>query len=280
MNSQFALTLLVLMAFAANSILCRLALAGELIDPASFTLVRLISAALTLYILVLIRTGTKPVGVLESGSWFSAIALFIYAGGFSVAYQWLDAGTGALILFASVQFSMVALNLIAGQTFKPLEWFGMAIALAGFVYLVLPGVTAPPALGAALMSIAGIAWGVYSIKGKGSKNATHDTMANFIRTLPLAVCLLPFVSLTQLDMAGLLYAIASGAIASGLGYALWYKVLPSLEPSIAAVSQLSVPVIATLGGVILLGETLDYRLTLSSLVILGGIGLVIHSQRK
>lgn len=273
-------TLLALFAFAANSVLCRIALAQGLIDPANFTAIRLVSAAITLTCLVIWNAKGDLSNLVRAGSWSSGIALFVYAAGFSYAYVWLSAGSGALILFASVQFSMITFNLIRGHVFTRLEWLGMSTALSGFIYLVLPGVSAPPAFGAALMATAGIAWGIYSLNGKGATNATLDTMANFVRTLPLALCLLPFVEFDKMQSEGVLYAVLSGAIASGLGYVIWYKALPVLSNSIAAASQLSVPVIAAIGGVLLLGEQVGYRLGVATIVILGGIALVIFAQQR
>lgn len=273
-------TLVALLAFAANSVLCRLALANELIDPASFTILRLASGALTLAILISLRSGPKAFLRKKAGNLVSALALFVYAAGFSFAYLWLDTGTGALILFASVQLSMISISFFSGHTFRLQEWIGMFVALTGFVYLVLPGVSAPQLSGALLMTLAGIAWGVYSVKGKASTDALLDTAGNFIRTLPLLLLLLPFVEIESVHFEGAVYALASGILASGLGYAIWYSVLPMLRASMAAVCQLSVPVIATLGGAVFLLEIPDSRLLISSAVILGGIALVALTKRK
>lgn len=271
-------TFLALLAFAANSILCRLALANELIDPASFTILRLASGALTLTILISLRSGPKIFREKKAGNLVSALALFVYAAGFSFAYVWLDTGTGALILFASVQLSMITISLFYGHKFRFQEWAGMLIALTGFIYLVLPGVSAPSLSGALLMTLAGIAWGVYSVKGKLSTDALLDTSGNFLRTLPLLLLLISLVDPGSWQWQGGFYALLSGVIASGLGYAIWYSVLPKLSASIAAVSQLSVPVVAAIGGLILVNENPDSRLIIASIIILGGIALVTFTK--
>ncbi len=271
-------TFLALLAFAANSILCRLALANELIDPASFTILRLASGALTLTILICLRSGPKIFREKKAGNLVSALALFVYAAGFSFAYVWLDTGTGALILFASVQLSMITISLFYGHKFRFQEWAGMLIALTGFIYLVLPGVSAPSLSGALLMTLAGIAWGVYSVKGKLSTDALLDTSGNFLRTLPLLLLLIPLVDPGNWQWQGGFYALLSGVIASGLGYAIWYSVLPKLSASIAAVSQLCVPVVAAIGGLILVNEYPDSRLIIASIIILGGIALVTFTK--
>lgn len=273
------LTLMALLAFAGNSVLCRLALTDPLIDPLSFTLIRLVSGAIML--LLLTRFTQSTVSISKQGNWPSSIALLIYALAFSIAYQFLDTATGALILFASVQLTMLTISLFKGYRFAILEWIGLGLALAGFAYLMLPGLQAPSILGSAIMTCAGIAWGVYSIRGASSKSAIHDTAGNFIRTLPLLIFVLPFLWYSwQITASGAIYAILSGAITSGLGYAIWYAVLPHIRSSIAAVSQLSVPVIAALGGVLLVGETLSANLIVSASVILGGILLVVFGKSK
>lgn len=274
---RIAVTIAALLAFAGNSLLCRAALAHTAIDPASFTTLRLIAGALVLWLLVqLTRRGASG-----RGSWPSALALFAYAAAFSFAYVSLPTGTGALLLFGAVQTGMIGWALLKGERFSPVQWSGLGLALAGLVGLLLPGLSAPP-LGAALLMVsAGLAWAVYSLRGKGAGDALRVTAGNFLRTVPVALVMsLLFISSAQLDTAGALYAVASGAITSGIGYALWYAALPHLKATSAATLQLSVPVIAAVGGIVWLGEPLTLRLSLASLAILGGITLVIRQRRQ
>jgi drug/metabolite transporter (DMT)-like permease len=270
------LTALAMTAFAANSILCRLALKATQIDPSSFTLVRLASGALTLWILVRFRSGDSA----RAGNWRSALCLFAYAGAFSYAYVTLDAGTGALLLFGAVQATMILVGLLRGERLTTLQTTGLVLALAGLVSLLLPGVTAPSWIGAILMVSAGIAWGAYSLLGRGNTRPTATTAGNFIRGAGLAV-VLSLVTLPWLhfDLRGAGYAVLSGAIASGLGYALWYTALPGLKATQAATVQLSVPVIAAAGGILILGEHLTLRLALCSIAILGGIAMVLQTHK-
>jgi len=270
------LTALAMTAFAANSILCRLALKATQIDPSSFTLIRLAAGALTLWVLVRMRSGTSTL----AGDWRSALCLFAYAGAFSYAYVTLDAGTGALLLFGAVQATMILVGLLRGERLTALQTGGLLLALAGLVSLLLPGVTAPSWTGAILMVTAGIAWGAYSLLGRGNSRPTATTAGNFIRGTGLAV-LLAVVTVPWLhfDGHGAVYALLSGAIASGMGYAIWYTALPGLKATQAATVQLSVPVIAAAGGILMLGEHLTLRLSLCSLAILGGIALVLQARR-
>jgi drug/metabolite transporter (DMT)-like permease len=271
-----ALTLFALLAFAGNSLLCRAALQHTRIDAASFTTIRLISGALVLWLLVQ-RTRRGATG---RGSWPSAFALFAYAAAFSFAYVALPAGTGALLLFGSVQASMIGWGLLKGERFGGVQMSGLVLAFAGLVGLLLPGISAPPLGGALLMITAGAAWGVYSLRGRGAGDPLRVTAGNFVRTVPVALLLSAlFMNEARVDTAGALYAIASGAITSGLGYAIWYTVLPHLKATSAATLQLSVPVIATLGGLVWLGEPFTLRLLLASAAILGGIALVIRRKR-
>jgi drug/metabolite transporter (DMT)-like permease len=265
-----------MIAFAANSILCRLALDTTPIDPASFTLIRLVSGAATLWLIVRVRTGGKAF----AGSWASAFSLFAYAAAFSFAYVSLSAGTGALILFGAVQATMILYGLLRGERFTLLQTAGLLLALGGLVALLLPGATAPHWAGATLMTIAGMAWGAYSLMGRASTHPIETTAGNFVRAAVFAA-LLSAVSLGLFawDARGALLAVLSGAVASGLGYAIWYTVLPALRATHAATLQLSVPVIAAIGGVLLLGEHLSLRLVLCSVAILGGIALVLHARR-
>ena len=270
------LTSLAMIAFAGNSLLCRAALKHTTIDAASFTAIRLLSGALMLWFIVRIRSGLGE----GRGSWRSAFALFAYAAGFSYAYVSLPAATGALLLFGAVQITMIGHGICKGDHLRGLQIAGLMLAIAGLVGLLLPGLSAPPLYGAMLMMGAGVAWGAYSLRGKGAGDPTRVTAGNFLRAVPFAAALsaLMFGS-TSLDDAGTGYAIASGALTSGVGYAVWYAALPSLKSAKAATIQLSVPVIAALGGVLLLGEPLTLRLVLSSTAILGGIALVILEKR-
>lgn len=268
-----ALTAFALFAFAANSLLCRMALGEAQIDAAGFTILRLFSG---IVMLMLILQFSAAKSSPSRGSWRSAAYLFIYALGFSFAYLSLDTGTGALILFAAVQLSILLISLWQGQRFQLLEWLGLGCAFAGFVYLVLPGVTAPSLEGFVLMSVAGIAWGLYTLRGKGSTSPLADTAYNFLRTFPMIVVLgMLMFSQISLQPEGILLAIASGAIASGIGYTLWYMALAHLSATEAAVLQLSVPILAAISGVWLLDEALNWRLIIASAMILGGILLVV-----
>ncbi len=270
---MLCLTAMALLAFAGNSLLCRAALQHTPIDAASFTTIRLISGALTLWLLVqLTRRGATG-----RGSWPSAFALFAYAAAFSFAYVSLPAGTGALLLFGSVQTGMIGWGLFKGERFSRWQWTGLALAVAGLVGLLLPGLSAPPLVAALLMITAGLAWAVYSLRGKGAGDPLRVTAGNFVRTVPVAMLMsLLFMHNANVDTAGAFYAIASGAITSGIGYAIWYTALPHLKATSAATLQLSVPVIAAVGGILWLGEAPTLRLALASLAILGGIALVIR----
>lgn len=276
------LTCLALVAFAANSVLCRLALGNTSIDAASFTAVRLIAAALTLLLVLALRERAfRPSVWARSGSIKGAGYLFVYAASFSLAYVQLDTATGALILFGTVQLTMILVGLLQGQKLNVLEAVGLAVAFSGFVYLILPGLTTPSAVGFVLMMMAGIAWGFYTLNGRGSVTPMLDTSANFIRTLPLAVVLLlVFAQDIQITAAGFWLAVGSGAFASGIGYSLWYAALPSLTAIQAGVFQLTVPLIAALGGIVFVGESLTVRLVMASMLLLGGIGLVLWGKRQ
>lgn len=276
MARVLALTALAMVAFACNSLLCRVALRHTAIDPASFTTLRLAAGAGTLWLsAVLGRRGRAG-----KGHWASALALFVYAAGFSFAYVTLPASVGALLLFGAVQATMITRGLWSGERLGGLQLLGLALALAGLIGLLLPGVSAPPPLGAALMLSAGCAWGIYSLRGKGTGDPIRVTAGNFLRTVPLALALsLLMQGRTTLDAAGCAAAVASGALASGLGYALWYTVLPGLRATTAATVQLSVPVLTAFGGITFLGEHLTLRLGLASVAILGGIALVILEKR-
>lgn len=271
------LTFLTMIAFAGNSVLCRIALKHTSIDAASFTSIRLASGAVMLWAIAgFFRRDSRG-----TGNWISAFALFAYAAGFSFAYISLTAATGALLLFGAVQATMIGHGLWAGERFRKQQLVGLMLAFAGLVGLLLPGLSAPPLTGSVLMLIAGVAWGVYSLRGKGTGDPTRVTAGNFLRASLFAAALsLLQISNGNLDSVGIWYAIASGAVASGLGYAIWYSVLPSLKATNAATVQLSVPVFAALGGIIILGESVTARFLSASLAILGGIALVILSKSQ
>lgn len=270
------LTSLSMIAFAGNSLLCRIALRHTSIDAASFTLIRLVSGALVLWLIVRTRRGAYTGG----GNWLSSFALFAYAAGFSFAYVSLPAATGALLLFGAVQATMIGYGIWAGERLLKLQLLGLVLALGGLLGLLLPGLSAPPLYGSVLMLSAGVAWGIYSLRGKGAGDPTRVTAGNFLRAVPIAVVLsLLMLNDASLDTAGFWYAVSSGALASGIGYAIWYTALPALKATNAATVQLSVPVIAALGGVVFLGESITLRLALASVAILGGIALVILEKQ-
>ena len=271
----FALVVLTMIAFAGNSLLCRLALHSTQIDPATFTTIRLCCGAIALWLIVRVRDHA-PVG---GGNWVSAFALFAYAAAFSFAYVTLSAGTGALLLFGAVQATMIGWGIWNGERLQPRQIAGLGLAFAGLVGLVLPGVSAPSPAGSLLMIAAGIAWGVYSLRGRGGGDATRTTAGNFLRAVPLAFALsAATLASTTVDAAGVACAIASGALTSGVGYAIWYTALKHLKATHAATVQLSVPAIAAFGGVLLLDESISLRLVLAAAAILGGIALVIVSR--
>src|SRR6266536_2230203 len=266
-----------MIAFASNSLLCRLALKQTAIDPATFTFVRVFSGAAALWLVI----NTRRASLDDSGNWPSALALFVYAAGFSFAYVGLAAGTGALLLFGAVQATMILWGLHKGECLRAIQILGLIVAMTGLVVLLFPGLSAPPLLGSILMLGAGVAWGVYSLRGKREKNAVTATTGNFVRAVPFAAALsIIFLRWLDLDLAGVIYAIISGAITSGLGYVIWYSVLPSLKAASAATVQLSVPVLAAAGGILLLGEPLTLRYLLASVAILGGIALVVLEKNR
>ncbi|MFN4015485.1 MAG: DMT family transporter [Reyranella sp.] len=269
------LVVFAMLAFAGNSLLCRVALRDTSIDAASFTSIRLASGALVLWILLRAR-GKRP---LAAGSWPMAAMLFAYAVCFSFAYRDLAAATGALLLFGAVQLTMTGYGLLIGERLFGLRLVGVLVAVAGLVWLLLPGLSAPPVVAAGLMLVAGIAWGIYSLLGRGAGDPTAATGGNFIRAVPFAAILsLAAASQTSPDPTGLLYAVASGAVTSGLGYVLWYAALPALTATSAATIQLCVPAIAALGGAVLLAEPITARLLIASAAILGGIALTIRKK--
>lgn len=270
------LTLMAMVAFACNSLLCRLALKHTSIDAATFTAVRIVTGALVLWIVVRAQRGAQT----GSGTWLSALALFVYAAGFSFAYVSLPASTGALLLFGAVQATMIGRGIWMGERLRKPQLVGLVLAIGGLFGLFLPGVSAPPLFGSILMLSAGAAWGIYSLRGRSAGDPTRVTAGNFLRAVPIAVGLsLLMRESSSFDVAGLSYAVASGAVASGIGYAIWYTALPALKATSAATVQLSVPVITAVGGMIFMDEALTLRFGLASLAILGGIALVIVERR-
>jgi drug/metabolite transporter (DMT)-like permease len=273
----FILTLAAMIAFAGNSLLCRLALKQTSIDAASFTFIRIFSGAAALWLIMKMRNAAWK----ETGSWPSALALFAYAAAFSFAYNSLSAGTGALLLFGAVQATMILWGLRKGERLHAIQIVGLVVALSGLVVLLLPGLSAPPLSGSILMLGAGVAWGVYSLRGKAEKNPASATAGNFLRAVPLpafvSVVLFPWA---RLDRAGIAYAVLSGAIASGVGYVIWYTALSGLKAASAATVQLSVPVLAATGGILLLGEPITLRYLVASIAVLGGITLVVIEKNS
>jgi drug/metabolite transporter (DMT)-like permease len=273
----FTLTLAAMIAFASNSLLCRLALKQTGIDAASFTFIRIVSGAVVLWLIVKMR----KVRWREAGNWPSAVALFGYAAAFSFAYISLSAGTGALLLFGAVQATMILWGLRHGERLHALQIIGLTMAVIGLVVLVFPGLSAPLLGGSILMLGAGVAWGIYSLRGQRGGDPTAATAGNFLRAVPFAAALsIILINSTRLDRAGIGYAMVSGAITSGLGYVVWYGALPGLKAASAATVQLSVPVLAAAGGILLLGEPLTLRFLLASTAVLGGIALVVASPRQ
>jgi len=274
----FALTLSAMLAFAGNSLLCRLALKQTAIDPTTFVVIRVVSGALMLWLVLALRQQSERL----EGSWAGALALLAYALAFSFAYTHIPAGTGALLLFGAIQISMILYGLAIGERLAPLQCVGMALAIAGLVALMLPGTDAPPVFYGFLMILSGVAWSIYSLLGRGARNPVAATAGNFIRAAPVALALLlaQFVmSHVRLDAAGAAYAVASGAVTSGLGYILWYAALKRLNVTRAATVQLSVPVLAALGGTLFLNEPLTVLLVAASALVLAGVSLVILNKR-
>ena len=316
------LTLLAIIAFASNSLLCRAALKQTTVDAATFTFVRIFSAAAALWLIVKMRrrsvvertarplvdgseirvkfpppqsypkgrgdpfslrekTRMRVLSWKDAGNWWSALALFIYAAAFSFAYVDLSAGTGALLLFGAVQATMILWGLHKGERLDLIQIVGFIVAMTGLIVLASPGLSAPPLTGSILMLGAGVAWGIYSLRGKGEANPASVTAGNFARAVPFAAAVsIIFVPWFHVDLAGVSYAIISGAITSGLGYVIWYSALPDLKAASAATVQLSVPVLAATGGILLLGEPLTLRYLLASIAILGGIALVVLEKNR
>lgn len=271
-------TAFALVAFAMNSVLCRLALGKATIDAASFSTIRLGSGAAMLLLITAISK--RKIFSTARGNWVSAILLFLYAVAFAFAYTSLSAGTGALILFGSVQATMIFAALRSGERPSLLEWAGLFLALIGLVYLMFPGLTSPSLTSSALMVIAGISWGFYSLRGRGAKDPLAQTTNNFVRALPLAIVVsLIMFSGNHVSTEGALLAVLSGALASGVGYVIWYTALRGLTATRAATVQLAVPVLAAVGGIVLLSENISLRLLLSATMILGGVGLTLVRRK-
>lgn len=277
-----------LVAFAANSLLCRAALGGGQLDPASFATLRVAAGAVTLVALTRLRRRTAGAPGAAGGSpgaiggdWRAAFFLFAYMMAFAFAYVTLRTGTGALLLFGTVQATMIVKAHRSGERPRPAEWLGLLLALGGLVYLVLPGLAAPPLMGAFEMVAAGLAWGFYSLHGRGSRDPLADTAGNFARALPLVAAVsLAGLAPARVTPQGALLAVTSGALASGLGYVIWYAALPALKATQAAVLQLAVPILAALGGVLLLGERVTPRLLVAMALILGGVSLAMAARGR
>jgi drug/metabolite transporter (DMT)-like permease len=275
-SRAIAAALFALLCFAANSVLCRMALRQPHIDPASFTSIRIAAGAVTLWLLGQTRARTARS---RTGSWWSALALIGYAITFSFAYLGLTAGTGALLLFGAVQVVMIAVGFFAGERIGAATAVGWLLAVAGLVLLLLPGIAAPPPVDALCMLVAGAAWGVYSLRGRGSTDALGDTAGNFLRAVPAALLISALLwSRRAADTQGVILAALSGSIASGLGYAAWYTALPRLGAIAAANAQLAVPVIAALAGVALFAEPITLRLVVSTVLVLGGTALALQQS--
>lgn len=272
-----------LLAFAGNSVFCRLALSDEAIDAASFTVIRLLSGILVLVIILLLakfiqqrQSSTVLGGNQAKGSWLAGFLLFLYAVTFSYAYISLDTGIGALILFGAVQITMILISIFSGNRLHYLEWTGVVIAFSGFVYLVMPSLSTPSMTGFILMTISGVAWGLYTVRGRECTDPISDTAYNFMRTLPfIAILLLVTIQNANLSQAGIMLAVMSGAIASGVGYSVWYFAIRGLSVTQAAAVQLLVPIIAAIGGVLFANEVVSQRLVIASFMVLGGIMLLV-----
>ena len=271
-----------MLAFASNSLLCRAALKHTSIDAASFTFVRIFSGTIVLCLVMnflrMIQT-TQSVGI--GGNWISALALLLYAGGFSFAYVAVAAGIGALLLFGAVQATMILWGFRMGERLRAIQILGLSVAITGLVVLLFPGLSSPPLFGSILMLGSGVAWGVYSLRGRRETNPAIATTGNFVRAVPFAAAVsIIFLPWLHLDLIGVIYAVISGAVTSGLGYVIWYTVLPSLKAASAATVQLSVPVLTAAGGILLLGEPLTLRYVLASAAVLGGIALVVVEKNR
>ncbi|MCP4985294.1 MAG: DMT family transporter [Colwellia sp.] len=281
------ITLLSLIAFAANSLITRLALEATQIDEASFIAIRLVSGALFLWLFLLSKNNSQAY---KAGSWFSAFSLFIYAACFTYGYGLIAAGSGALILFGSVQITMTIIGYKEGERLNSIQCFGFFLAILGLIILMLPGITAPSFSGAVLMSAAGIAWGFYTLQGRGETNPASATAGNFIKAAPMSITLWLLINIGDYSTynvvqvgfidSGVCYALLSGIVTSGIGYIIWYSVLPELKASQAAIIQLSVPILVTLAGTFLLNEVITLRIFIASFTLLLGTFLVLNHKTK
>lgn len=271
------ITLLSLLAFAANSLITRFALEETSIDAASFIMLRVVSGALFLWLFLSIKKHHQSY---KAGSWLAAFALFIYAVSFTYGYGLIAAGTGALLLFGAVQITMTIAGYRAGERLNTTQLIGFVLALCGLVILMLPGLAAPSFIGALLMCISGVAWGIYTLQGRGASNPAITTAGNFIKAAPMAIILwlaVNFSTTSAINLAnsGIIYALLSGIVTSGIGYIIWYSVLPELKATQAAIVQLSVPLIVTLAGALLLNEAITLRIIIAAVAILTGTVLVL-----
>jgi drug/metabolite transporter (DMT)-like permease len=296
----FTLTLVAMVAFATNSLLCRAALRDTAIDAASFTFIRIFAGAVALWLIVRSRSvvatayhrrNDSSAARLDSaqdrrraplqGDWISAFALFVYAAAFSFAYKTLSAGTGALLLFGAVQATMIFWGLRKGERLDMIQIVGLLVAIVGLIVLVFPGLSAPPLIGSVLMLGAGLAWGVYSLRGQNASDAIASTAVNFLRATVFGVLLSALMlRWARVDSLGVIYAVISGAVTSGLGYVLWYSALPALKAIAAATVQLSAPVLAAAGGILVLSEPITLRYFIAAVAVLGGIFLVVIERRR
>ena len=275
----FVYTAFALVAFAGNSVLCRLALKEAAIDAVGFSAIRLVSG--TVMLMLVVRVMDERASLKPAGNWVSATLLFLYVAAFSLAYVDLEAGTGALILFGSVQATMILSGLAYGERPHLLQWMGLTLALVGLLYLVAPDLSAPTFKGSILMVVAGVSWGLYSLRGRGTAHPLAETTGNFIRSVPLVagLSLIMFWNI-HFSTNGILLAALSGSVTSGLGYVIWYSALKGLTTIQAATVQLLVPVLAALGGLIFLSEGLTPRLLISAMMILGGIAQTVAGSRN
>jgi len=276
------ITFLSLLAFAANSLITRFALEETSIDETSFILLRLVSGALFLWLYLRFKSNNKAY---KAGTWLAALALFIYAVSFTYGYGLIAAGTGALLLFGSVQITMTIAAYRTGERLNAIQLIGFLLALCGLAILMLPGITAPSFIGAILMCISGVAWSIYTLEGRGAKNPEASTAGNFIKAAPMAIILWFSVYLSTNDTInlatnGIIYALISGIVTSAIGYIIWYSVLPELKATQAAIVQLSVPLLVTITGVILLNESISLRIILACIAILSGTILVLTFKHK
>lgn len=272
-------TALAMLGFAGNSLFTRMALKGEYIDPASFMVVRIFAAALTLSLLVLLRRRRMP-GSRNHGSWKSGLAFALHLPCFTTGFVALSAGTGALISFSIAQVTMIGYGLYKGERLNKVQWFGFTASFLGMAALLLPGITAPPLPYALLMVGSGFFWGIYSLRGRGVADPLAENAGNFLCAAPIVLLLsLPFFASMHFELQGVLYGALVGGVMTGLGCAFWFSALRGLTATGAASVQLSVPVLAAFISIPLLGEHLTLRLAIVSIVVLGGIALVV-SKRK